>query len=84
MLVMTIPTEPSPSTMKLPQTPPFFPAPLPPPLPVPSLTPAPAPPRGGSVLQSEDDDEDFEEEEDFNRERDDTCNKNDEFFTVAS
>ena len=43
MLAMTLPTDPSPSTIKPLQTPPFSLAPPPPPLP----EPAPAPPRGG-------------------------------------
>ena len=41
------------------------------PSPLLALAPAPAPPQRGSLLQSDDDNEDFEEEEDFNKERDD-------------
>ena len=68
---MTLPTDPSPSTMKSPQMPPFSSAPFPPPLLAPPLEPAPAPPGGGYLLQSDGNDKYFEEEEDFNRERDD-------------
>ena len=49
--------------MNPPQTLPFLPAPLPPQLLAPALA--------GSLLQSDNNDEDIKEEEDFNIERDD-------------
>ena len=71
MVVMTLPTDPSPSTMNPPQTTPFSPAPLLTPLQAPPLVSALAPPQGGgSLLESDDNDEDFKEDEDFNKERD--------------
>ena len=60
--MMTLLDDPSPSTMKLPQTPLFFPAPLPPPLPAPAPALAPAPPQGGSLLKLNNDNDNLEEE----------------------
>ena len=54
---MRLPTDPSPSTMKSPQIPPFSTAPLPPPL-----------PWGGSLLKLDNNYEYLEEEDYFNRE----------------
>ena len=59
MPVMALPTDPSYSTMKPPQAQLFFSALV------------PAPPLWGDLLQSYDNNEDFEEENDFNRDRDD-------------
>ena len=68
-LAMTVPTNPSPSTMNQPQMPPFLLALLPHPLLyikfALTLAPMPVPPQGESLFQSYKHDEDFEEEEDM-------------------
>ena len=66
MLVMSLLTEPSLSTMKIPQTPPFLLVLIPTPL----QAPAPAPPWWGSLLKSDNNNVDFKEDNYFNRERD--------------
>ena len=68
-LAMTVPTNPSPSTMNSPPMPQFSPALLPHPLLyitfALTLAPMPVPPQGGSLFKSDKHDEDFEKEEDM-------------------